>query len=449
MKILSRFASPLLTVLLLSSPAYAAGGSSHDIQALKDQIAKLSQKVEQLEASKPAAAEPAKAEEVVTKGAFPGSFKVPGTDTSVKIGGYVKLDVIEDMGTGYGSNAAKFYAIPLSTSSQAQQNNQTTFGVQQSRFNIETRTPSDFGDIKTLIEVDFDGSAASSGNTNGYGLRLRHAYGSVGRVLAGQTWSNFMDPTSMPETLEATGVAGLIFVRQPQVRYTHPVGPVTLSASAEAPVGNQSSVTQNAITYVNIPTGATAKSAHGVMPDLVARADYKYADKGYVSLRLLANQLNVDHASGTNNYTAVKYGYGVAVSGKQGVMEKDSVLYNFVVGDGTGRYLADIGAAGNYYNTTNYTLKTQGFYAGTLGYQHVWTDKLRSNVFAGGVRNINSTDYSGATANRYVASGHANLIWQPAPSYKVGLEYMHGYRKVESGLEGNLNRLEGSFIYNF
>lgn len=443
MKNLSRFASPLMTVLLLSSPAYAAGSSSHDIQALKDQIAKLSQKVEQLESAKPA--EPAKVDESALKGSFPGSFKVPGTDTSVKIGGYVKLDVIEDMGTGYGSNSAKFYAIPLSTSAQGQQNNQTTFGVQQSRFNIETRTPSSLGEIKTLIEADFDGSAASSGNTNGYGLRLRHAYGSVGPVLAGQTWSNFQDTNSMPETLESTGVAGLIFVRQPQVRYTHPVGPVTLSASAEAPVGNQSSVTQAAVTYTN----GDAKSAHGVIPDLVARADYKYADNGYVSFRLLANQLNVDRSSGTNNYTAVKYGYGVALSGKQGVLGKDSVLYSFTTGNGTGRYLNDIGAAGNYYNVANNTLKTQSYYAGTLGYQHIWTDKLRSNIFAGGVRKLNDTDYSGSTANRYVASGHLNLIWQPAPSYKVGLEYMHGYRKIESGLEGNLNRLEGSFIYNF
>lgn len=39
---------------------------------------------------------------VVTRGDKPGSFKLPGSDTSVQIGGYVKLDAIynpdEDLG---------------------------------------------------------------------------------------------------------------------------------------------------------------------------------------------------------------------------------------------------------------------------------------------------------------------------------------------------------------
>jgi hypothetical protein len=500
MKNLSRFASPLMFILLLSSPVYAQAASDQDIAALKEQIAKLSQKVDELQSKNTAATSaatvkrakkpkavtpaaqaaaaapavvaasvvpapnqetavvsapvaPATSSDYVTKGSFPGSFKIPGTETSVKIGGYIKLDAIEDIGSGYGANYAKFYAIPLNNSPQAQQSAQTTLGAQQSRINLETRTATSLGEVKTFVEGDFYGSNAANANTSGYGFEVRHAYGTLGssasetgQILAGQTWSNFMDTAAMPETMDYIGPAGTIFVRQAQLRYAHDLGPVTLSGSIEAPLGNQSTATQTAVTYSN---GSTTDSAHGKLPDAVIRADYKYTDDGYVSLRGLGSQMNIDRSVGATNNTASEYGYGIALSGKQGFLAKDAVIYDFVYGKGTGRYVYDVGASGNYYNTTNNFFDEQRYYAGTVGVQHIWSDQFRSNLFGGAIRNINDTQYSGLTANKYVASGHVNLIWQPVPAYKVGLEYMHGYRKIENGEEGQLNRMEGSFIFGF
>jgi hypothetical protein len=481
MKNLSRLASPLLTILLLASPAYATAAPDQDIVALKAQIAKLSQKVDQLEvqAKKSNAAQQAVAApvatatatppattvssaDVVTKGSFPGSFHVPGTDTSVKIGGYVKLDAIEDIGgTDNGQAYARFYQLPLRNTVAAQQSSQTTFGAQQSRVNLETRTPSSFGEIKTYIEGDFYGAAAANSNTSGYGFELRHAYGSVGspatgQLLAGQTWSNFMDVAAMPESLDYLGPASTIFVRQPQVRYTQAVGPVTLSGSVEVPA-DVIQATQNSLDTVSTSsTSVTAATERTQMPDLVAHAQYDYASNGYVGLRAVANQINYDRtqaSNASNNDTATKYGYGIAISGKQGVLTKDAVNYDFVMGNGTGRYDYDVGAAGVYYNTSTNVLKTTPYYGGTVGYQHYWSNDFRSNVFGGAVRLVNDTDImnlaTAATINKYVASGHANLIWQPAPAYEVGIEYMHGYRKTETGVYGNLNRTEASFIYIF
>ncbi len=56
---------------------------------------------------------------------------------------------------------------------------------------------------------------------------------------------------------------------------------------------------------------------------------------------------------------------------------------------------------------------------------------------------------TGLAVNKEVMSGHVNLIWSPTPNYRVGMEYMHGYRKQESGVDGDLNRVQASFMYLF
>jgi hypothetical protein len=54
---------------------------------------------------------------VVTGGATKGSFKLPGSDTSITLGGYVKLDVIaSDRSVGVASTADQQYeagAVPV------------------------------------------------------------------------------------------------------------------------------------------------------------------------------------------------------------------------------------------------------------------------------------------------------------------------------------------------
>ncbi len=490
-------ASSMLALALVTSPSFAATEES-EIAALKEQIAKLSKKIDQMEAqtrkdkaaakkaapvaattatvaapvaadktplaSTPqpatASATPAGPENVVTKGTFPGSFHIPGTSTSVKLGGYIKLDAVENIGVGYDQSYARFFMIPLENTAAADRSSQTTFSAQQTRVNMETRTESSLGEIKTFLEGDFYGASGTNSNTSTYGFMLRHAYGSVGsaakgQLLAGQTWSNLMDTNAMPESLDYIGPAGTIFVRQPQVRYTQAFGPVTLSGSVEVPA-NMVQATQNGIYQANPTTAGATITNRPRLPDFVVRGDYAYAKNGHVSLRSVVNQINVDKQAATaiaNENTASAIGYGLALSGKQGVFDKDAIMYSIVGGDGTGRYDFDVAAAGAYYSTATGQLRTQPYYGGTLGYQHIWADDFRSNVFGGFARILNDRSFLNATAqgvaNKTVASGHVNLIWQPAPSYKVGLEYMYGYRKVITGTDGTLNRLQGSFMYNF
>jgi hypothetical protein len=83
----------------------------------------------------------------------------------------------------------------------------TFLDASETRLNLTTRAPTPFGKLKVFVEGDFQGSGNS--------LRLRHAYGEVGRFLAGQTNSTFMDASAQPSTLDNEGPNALVFVRHP------------------------------------------------------------------------------------------------------------------------------------------------------------------------------------------------------------------------------------------
>ena len=72
-----------------------------------------------------------------------------------------------------------------------------------------------------------------------------------------------------------------------------------------------------------------------------------------------------------------------------------------------------------------------------IGYQHWWSDNLRS-TFSYGVNHQYSLSsaYLGTgilNANRELQSAHANLIWNPVSFVTIGVEYMWGQRTVVQG----------------
>src|SRR5215467_3971153 len=113
-------------------------------------------------------------------GSFPRSFLIPGTETSIRLGGFVDLTGLYFLqGANSGnpgtpsSNAGQngnLNSIPLGqvfipgAGSVAQSANHSRgngvfmFSPQQSRINIETRTPTAWGESRTFFEFDWSGS---------------------------------------------------------------------------------------------------------------------------------------------------------------------------------------------------------------------------------------------------------------------------------------------------
>ncbi|WP_300655065.1 hypothetical protein, partial [Pseudomonas sp.] len=70
----------------------ASADTASDLEALKAQIEALQQSIAALEQKQVETAKAVSPANTVTAGTAPGSFKLPGSDTSVKFGGYVKAD---------------------------------------------------------------------------------------------------------------------------------------------------------------------------------------------------------------------------------------------------------------------------------------------------------------------------------------------------------------------
>src|SRR4029450_9487183 len=101
-------------------------------------------------------------------------------------------------------------------------------------------------------------------------LRLRHAYGTYGGLLAGQTWSTFVDENNMPNTIDFESPTAFPSIRQAQARWRQKLG--TKATWAIAVEDNKSSITT--------PTGVAGKAEYP-MPDLATRVRFE-GSRGHV-----------------------------------------------------------------------------------------------------------------------------------------------------------------------
>jgi len=147
-----------------------------------------------------------------------GFFRLPGTQTLMKFGGFVKTDLLYDLnyaGSYYGAYVPSFF--PSSTTPHSEN---ATVSMRPTRFTWETRqgTLDNSGNqVKVYFEFDF------FSNFDRNSIRLRQFYGQYKNFLAGQAWSAFSDPDAFPDTLEFEGPPGIIAARFPQFRYTQPL----------------------------------------------------------------------------------------------------------------------------------------------------------------------------------------------------------------------------------
>jgi hypothetical protein len=104
--------------------------------------------------------------------------------------------------------------------------------VRQSRFGVKGSQYTDLGELKYEFEFDMFGVGVDAGQTT---IRPRHYYGELGPVLAGQTNSVFMDVDVFPNILEYWGPNGMVFLRNPQLRYTPVNGATKFMIALEKP----------------------------------------------------------------------------------------------------------------------------------------------------------------------------------------------------------------------
>jgi DcaP outer membrane protein len=366
--------------------------------------------------------------------ALRGFFRLPGTQTYMKFGGFVKTDLFYDLnyaGTYYGA-----YVPSSFPSTPTPHSENSTVSMRPTRFTWETRAgPLDNTNREVKVYFEFDFLSNYDRNS----IRLRQFYGQYRNFLAGQAWSAFSDPDAFPDTLEFEGPPGIIGLRNPQFRYTQP-----LDKNQSVGVSVEKSGTDTPFsTQFGVPIG-TSK-----FPDLVGF--YRYENNhGHVYLAtLFRNVGGMVPNEQVFNLARHTGAYGVSLSNvwRLPFFRNDSVVSQFVFGKGIS----------NYYND-NFGLGTDvGFAAdghlvatptgsATFGYTHEWTKVLRSTVSYGYLR-INSP--AGDPGTTYHVSNYAtvNLIVQPTVRFLFGAEYIYGSLERKDGFKWVAPRIQASMTY--
>ena len=358
---------------------------------------------------------------------------VAAGDTEFKFGGYVKADVMfSDYSNGApdsGSLSRQFYVPGTIYGVPGNGDQVVDFQARETRFNFKTSTDLNGHKLSGFIELDFmthtDGNERVS---NSYSPRIRQAFVSYDNWLVGQTWTTFQNPGALPENLDFVGAAeGTPFVRQGMVRYTNG--------------GFQFAIENPETTLTPNGGGGRITSGSGMVPDFVARYNFKTEGGAKYTVAGLARQLNIEKA-GLDSQTM---GYGVSFTGVVPVGD-DDIKFSATAGDGMGRYMAL-----NYANAgvldSNGDIETISSYGGFAAYRHWWNDKWRSSFTLSGFKADNNEALTGAGVNKESFSGYINLLYSPIKPMTVGVEYMHAKNTKQNGDEGELDRVIFSVKY--
>lgn len=362
---------------------------------------------------------------------FVGAWRLPGTDAALRIGGFVKTDVVYNFDPLEISDRFIVGSIPVGDVSDSGIEAQSSITASQSRLNFDLREPTDVGVLRAFIEGDF----AGEGDT----FRLRHAFGQWNRFLAGKTWSAFMDTDASPEEVDFEGLNGRINVRQAQVRLMPTRGSeYGLELSLEDPspqVQNGQGVTR--------------------APDVVVVGRFDPNAKLHFKLGMIGRQIRAQADPGFGIGVSKAYAWGTTISGRRITPwfdTRDNLMFQLNYGDGIGRYVNDLSSIGNYDGIfdANGDLQLFGVTAGYVSWQHWWggPQSLRSNYTFGFV-DVNNPDIIADDAYKQTIRLSTNLFWTPTPRIDLGTELLWGRRKNENGEHGDASQIQVMAQYRF
>ena len=434
------------------------------IQALQDKIAKIEAQEQRRVA--PAAA--------VEAGSKPKSWKLPGTNTSMNIGGFTILQFDYDINgvSTYGPANAR-----VDGTANANRQGNFDLSARQSRFFISTSTPTDWGDLITHIEIDANGNGpTNTGNkpqySNGQGaaLRLRKAYGELGPVLAGMETTTFFVPGAGERTDVATPFLGGSAFRLGMVRYTHSFGGgTTLRVGIEDPIGVAETPANAGVLALNGTTkpagiaGITNTQALDQVPTFVGQLSHAWSS-GSAGVSFMVRKITVDNgttggptAAALSDSTvswAVGYGAGWIINkqfrvGAQGIYGKAMGMYS----GGSPVLVTTSGIASDTFQIDPVTT-----YGGAAFIQWRFTDTMRTNILYGREEYGYDGSKGDLTAGSPVAAGNpvdytqqiaANIMWQPVPAVNIGLQYTWTLASINNSPNAKQSRLELAFRYSF
>jgi hypothetical protein len=392
-----------------------------------------------------------------------GFYYMPGTDTCIKFGGYLRADAVlggaGDYNFQQGANAGS-------------NNRLTNYYMSRARFdfNVDTRTATEYGVVRTYADMVFTwdsqsvtGSNPSTFSTGSAALGLYHAFIQFAGFTFGRTvsifdapWQSY--PAGGPDTIpggsnHTNGVN--------QVAYTADFGQ---GITASFALQDETTATNGQSNLWNVSSGTAAQFVTGVYgasawggtrsPDIIGQVRVDQA-WGLAQLSVAAHDLHTAYygATETTGHPSDKWGW--AVQGSLAIKNiptgaGDVINLQAVYTDGATRYnfqslfpqsfFMFSGSGNGAYQSTGFAGLSDGvFGAGTGidtvktwgvrgGYTHNWSPNWASAVYGGYAQlkygdtgkalictNFAAIALAGATCNpdfNFAVVG-VNTVWTP------------------------------------
>ena len=369
---------------------------------------------------------------------FPGSWAIPGTGVRMAIRGYAKLDLIQDF--DYVGDRYEFYlpSIAIKGTPEYYLDGQTTLHAKESRISFDfrktvTRPNGDQYPLQAFLELDF----FDDRETFALQPRMRHAYGVIGRLLAGQTWGTSADLTALAGMIDFSGGDAVYGSRVAQVRWADRLNPTTTWAIA---------LEENK-SEVGDPLGFDGRSR----PTTPSLAGYLRWTQGKAHLGLGYDVFGIKWQGGETGPDVSAIGWGVSLTGRYLLGEKarDTISGQVTYGYGSAFKVVSLGGAGaGAVLDPNGDIETLRHWQAYAAYNHYWTDSLNSSFILAHAE-VDTLYYQPDNQIEGASSAHVNLIWFPYKSVSTGVEVMWGERENKDGSTGDATRFQAMMKYVF
>ncbi|MDA0338402.1 MAG: DcaP family trimeric outer membrane transporter [Proteobacteria bacterium] len=355
---------------------------------------------------------------------FPASWPMFGTNTRMKIGGYIKADFVADFDGTLDSTQFLMRTIPVEGTPEYGGDAYVDFFAKETRFNLDIRRiiPGAVP-LRGFIEGDF----FSEGNQ----FRLRHAYITAGNFIVGQTWTTLSFLEAIPIMFDFAAGDALFGGRANQVRYQ-----MSLNERWKLSVAAEEMQFLGIQNENNLPGRATSQ-----WPLLAVRANYKY-DGGLVWLGTSIGQLHWDGGANGPSDSTVQLAFLVA--GRHNLGERAFATYHLSYSEGAGEnIMAFAGTDANAVLDANGNLETFPAFAAVLGFGYDLTSTLTTQgSYAYGV--LDTPDSRAPLALERGGVAHLNLTWKPKNNeyLSTGIEIMYGKIRAQNRSTGDATRLQ-------
>jgi len=373
-------------------------------------------------------------------------------DHNLELYGFVQMDAIQDFNrvNPNWEGALRPSKIPTADG-QFGSNGQSIFSVRQSRLGVKATGMLANRPYEAKFEFDLFGTGSDEGKTT---FHVRHMYAKWGPFLAGQTNTLWMDGDIAPNSIEYWGPPGMVWLRNPQLRWTFWDRDGWMAAVALEHPSND--IDPGRIRLFDEDIAANIQGDEK-LPDLTAAI--RYGGKwGHVQLGGLLRKIGYETKNTSDNEPrGHKTGWGVDATSAINVASPVTLKVGAVYGRGLATYMNDGGmdlapAVSVLTNEDGLVLVPRAEAVKLFGmsaFADIQWAKSFSSTIGYSFDRVDNTNFQEPTAFHKGEYALVNLLWTPFDPVMTGLELQWGKRTDNDGNKGHDLRVQYSFKWSF